>query len=70
MSKTLLDQFLSEYGTQREAAAALAVSEAYVSRLKDGSRGISPQLAVRIEEVSEGRFCKSELLWGAADNKH
>lgn len=66
----LLTTFLSEYANQQEAANALGISVAYVSRLKSGLRRINPRIAQKIEEVSGGRYCRAALLWGDMENKH
>jgi len=65
-SRALLIRSLDSFGSQREAADKLGVSEAQISRLKNGSRNLTARLAERIETASNGAFHKAELLWGKA----
>lgn len=56
-------------GVQAKAAAALEVDASLVSRICKGERGVTPALAARVEEVSEGRYRKEALIWpDACDN--
>jgi plasmid maintenance system antidote protein VapI len=57
-------QFATAYPTQRELAVALGVTEATVSRLISGKRKVSRALAVKAEELSAGKFTRTEFLWG------
>jgi len=67
-NESLLHTFIGEYPSQRAAADALNCSEAQVSRLLNGSRNVTADLAQRIEEVSKGKYCKAVLLWGDKKN--
>lgn len=53
-------------GSQASAAKALGVSRSMVSRIASGDRGISPELALRIERVSQGRYLKERFIWPEA----
>lgn len=50
-------------GSQTKAAEALGLKKSHVSRLCKGERGITPALAVKVEQVSEGRYSKESLIW-------
>jgi plasmid maintenance system antidote protein VapI len=49
-------------------AKALGVSRSMVSRIASGDRGISPELALRIERVSQGRYLKERFIWPEAQD--
>lgn len=66
-NRDLLLKFLDEYESQAEAAKVLGVSEAQISRLVNGQRKLTARLAERIEEITNGRYCKAALLWGDKD---
>jgi DNA-binding transcriptional regulator YdaS (Cro superfamily) len=55
-------------GNQRRAAAALNVSPSQVCKIIGGDRNVSPALAQRVEEVSDGRYAKEALIWPDAAN--
>jgi len=50
-------------GNQTLAAQALGVTRSMVSRIARGQRNVSPALAKRAEEVSEGKFRKEMFIW-------
>lgn len=50
-------------GVQSRAAEALELDRSTISRICAGERGITPQVAARIEEISEGRFRKEAFIW-------
>lgn len=51
-------------GVQAKAADALQVDKSLVSRLYNGARtSVSPALAERIEQISEGRYRKESFIW-------
>jgi len=54
-------------GNQALAARMLGVSRSMVSRIVRGERGISPALAKRIEEASDGQFRKEQFIWVEAE---
>lgn len=58
-----IDDFLAFAGSQAEAARLLGISESHMSLLANGKRGITPAVALRIEQVSEGRFAKEAFIW-------
>ena len=53
-------------GNQSRAANALNVDKSTVSRIAKGVRAITPAVALRIEEVSEGRYRKEAFVWPEA----
>lgn len=53
-------------GNQSRAADALEVDKSTVSRIANGTRAITPALALRIETVSEGRYRKESFVWPEA----
>lgn len=50
-------------GNQTKAGEALGLKRSHVSRLCSGERGITPALAAKVEQVSEGRYTKEALIW-------
>lgn len=69
MATDLFNEFVSVCfdGVQTKAAEALGVDRSMVSRICAGDRGVSPELARRIEEVSDGRFRKERFIWPDAE---
>ena len=65
MSVPLFSEFVDVCfdGVQSRAAEALGVHRSFVCRLCAGSRGISPDLAKRIEDLSGGRYRKEAFVW-------
>jgi len=65
MSSALFSQFVDDlYGGNRaRAAEALGLDASMVVRLCNGDRNVSPAVALRIEQVSEGRFAKEAFIW-------
>jgi len=65
MSASLFTEFVSVCfdGNQSRAAEALGVDRSTVSRICAGDRGITPEVAKRVDELSEGRFTKESLVW-------
>lgn len=65
MSTKLFNEFIDrQYGGSRAAAAAgLGLDDSMVSRLCSGARNVSPAVALRIEQVSEGRYAKEAFIW-------
>lgn len=59
---TFLD-FVSWAGSQRAAADLLGLHESTISLIANGKRGITRELAERIEEVSEGKYRKEAVMW-------
>lgn len=57
-------------GVQSRAAEALELDRSTVSRICAGERGITPQVAARIEELSEGRFRKESFIWPDSQTSH
>lgn len=66
MSQDLFNEFVASEceGSQARAAQLLGLSESMVSRICSGDRGVSPDVANRIELVSEGRFKRDRFIWG------
>lgn len=61
----IFDEFVSVTfdGNRTKAAAALGIDKSLVSRLCSGERGITPAIALKVEELSDGRFRKESLIW-------
>lgn len=53
-------------GNQAKAATELGVSTSLVSRILSGDRNVTPAIAARIEELSDGRFSKEKFIWPEA----
>lgn len=58
-------RFLEEEcgGIHARAAEALSVDRSLVTRLVNGDRNMTPELAEAIEAASAGRFPKQAMLW-------
>ena len=69
MTSALFTQFVDELygGSRARAAEALGLDASMVTRLCSGERGVSPAVALRIEQVSEGRFAKEAFIWPDAN---
>ena len=65
MSSALFSQFVDDLygGSRARAAEALDLDASMVTRLCNGERAVSPSVALRIEQVSEGRFAKEAFIW-------
>ena len=65
MSSALFSQFVDDLygGSRARAAEALGLDASMVTRLCNGERAVSPAVALRIEQVSEGRFAKEAFIW-------
>jgi plasmid maintenance system antidote protein VapI len=65
MSTVLFNQFIDEFyaGNRTRAAEALDLDDSMVVRLAKGERNVSPAVALRIEQVSAGRFAKEAFIW-------
>jgi len=50
-------------GNQAKAAAALDMDRSHIWRICKGERGITPELAAKVEQVSAGRYTKEALIW-------
>lgn len=50
-------------GSQARAAEALGCSRSLVNRIVSGRRGITPDMARRIDVLSDGRFAKEAFVW-------
>lgn len=51
-------------GNQARAALALGLTKSMVSRLYNGHRNVSAEVAARAEKLSEGRFPKEHFIFG------
>lgn len=47
----------------KELADKLGVSEAYMSRLRHGKINWSPEMALRIEKITDKHVSKETLVW-------
>lgn len=65
MVKDIFAEFVSVCFDNSQAAAAreLGVDRSTVCRVLNGERGVSPALALRIEQVSGGRYAKERFIW-------
>lgn len=71
MTSVLFSDFVSQIfdGNQSKAADALGMDRSMVSRICSGSRGVSPDVALKVEQASGGRFTKEQFVWPEAENK-
>jgi plasmid maintenance system antidote protein VapI len=58
-----INDFCKWIGSQKRAAAALALTESQVSRLCNGRTRVTPEVAERAEAYSLGLFRKERLVW-------
>lgn len=69
MRETMHTNLFSEFvavvfdGVQSRAAEALGVDRSTVNRICSGDRNVTPDMAKRIEEVSDGRYRKEAFIW-------
>ena len=49
--------------TDAELAEKLSVDRSYIFRLNNGERRASPDLALRIEQISGGKVSRTEMIW-------
>jgi len=59
-------KFVKFAGSQRKAAELLDLSPGHISQVVHGSRGLSPEVALKAEKLSEGAVSKEKLIWGQA----
>ena len=59
--RDFVDRFCD--GNQSEAARVLDVSRSIISLICSGSRGISTDLAARMEVASGGAIRKQDVIW-------
>lgn len=57
-----LSQWIDERMTDADFARRVGVSKSHLSLILQGKRGLSLDLAVRIEEITEGEFPAARLL--------
>lgn len=71
MSQALFNEFVSVVcdGNQAKAAEALGIGRSMVSRICAGRRRVSPEVALRIEQVSGGRYLKERFVWPDAPKR-
>ncbi len=62
--RDLFAQFVEASGGREAAAVKLERAYSLVCHILTGKRAISKDMAARVEEVSEGAYSKSDLLWG------
>lgn len=58
--------FVAWAGSQKRAAEFLGCNESTVSLIVSEKRGISPDMALRVESASKGLFKREAVLWGEA----
>jgi len=59
----LQDWQKAENLTNAELADKLSIDPSYIFRLKNGERRASPQLALRIEQITKGKVSRIEVLY-------
>ena len=64
--QTVVAQFIADVGGVNKTARLLGVSPALVCRVRNGTRRLTPDFAMRVERASNGRISKAALIWGAA----
>lgn len=71
MSAALFTEFVDVVfdGNRTKAAEALEVDKSTVSRVCSGDRGVTPDMARRCEELSNGRFPRERFIWPEATDK-
>lgn len=65
MASNLFNEFVDVMfdGVQSRAADALNLDKSTISRICSGDRSVTPDLALRIEEISGGRYRKEAFIW-------
>lgn len=55
----------------KDLAEKLGVDPTYMSRLKHGKIGWSPDMALKVEQITKGHVKKESLVWGEEhENTH
>lgn len=57
-----LSQWIDQRMTDAEFAGKVGISKSHLSLILQGKRGLSLDLAVRIEEITKGEFPAARLL--------
>lgn len=65
MSADLFIEFVEVVfnGNRSEAARALGVDKSTVTKICKEDRGITPEMAKRCEELSDGRYARARFIW-------
>jgi plasmid maintenance system antidote protein VapI len=65
MSTELFTKLVAEVfeGSHAKTADAIGLTRSMVSRIASGDRGITPEVAQRLEQVSGGRYRKEQFIW-------
>lgn len=58
-----IQDFVSWAGGTRKAARQLGISAPRMSRIKTGKQPVTPEIAQRVESVTQGLFRKERILW-------
>ncbi|WP_447896020.1 Cro/CI family transcriptional regulator [Vreelandella sp. GE22] len=58
---TIFSSLVDHFGGQQSTAKALGVNQGAVSNWVRGKHGMSPAVALRAEELTEGRFKRYQL---------
>jgi plasmid maintenance system antidote protein VapI len=63
--QALFEEFVSVLfeGSRARAARALEIDASLVTRICQGDRTITPDVALKIEQVSSGRYRKEGFIW-------
>jgi len=65
---TLQDWQIQQGISNAQLAKLIGVHVSYLSHLRKGRRKVSPGLALKIEQISEGAVDKLELLYPKQEN--
>ena len=57
-------EFIATFPSRKDAANALGCSYVLICKVLNGERGISKELAEKIQTVSAGRYSRERMLWG------
>jgi len=52
----------------KDLAEKLGVDPTYMSRLKHGKVGWSPEMALKVEQITGGHVTKDSLVWGKGED--
>ena len=65
MTTNLFNEFVDVVfaGVQSRAADALNLDKSTVSRICSGDRSVTPDIALLIEKISDGRYRKESFIW-------
>lgn len=57
----IFTRLVERFGTQERLAEAIGVNQSNVSKWLRGKQGMAPEIALRVERLTDGEFTAAEL---------